>query len=529
MAFPGAMKLPPPRALLLFLLLVAAAGIAGGGLRLAAREETRRIQRDREALRQFSMDAQDELRRLDALYEEHLRRLAVSVSLTDTFEIRKAAASYIGILQVAVLHSEPDPKRDLLAHASAHSGIPAPVFQKPEGGLPARHVLISKERVFDGGQPSGWIEEPAKPLMFWLRRSDQQAVVLTIDPDAVEKAISEWLVPWAAAPFKNVAAGPGADAFRDSKNRLLASVSSPPPEPQDVLLPLRSRFGRWEAASWDRREKRVVYHAPTLAGMMGLALLVAGVGGWTFVQQTRAARVAEQRVSFVNRVSHELRSPLTNILLNLDLATDALPTESEDAGRRLGLVREEARRLTRLVDNVLSFSRSEQGKLTFSPQPCHPQALVAAVLDQFAAGFRRRGLEILNESEAAEARVLDSDAVAQVLSNLLSNVEKYVPGGLVTISSQVEADTLRIVVADQGPGIPAREAERIFRPFERLTDNVNEGSSGTGLGLAIARDLARGMGGHLRLLPTKTGATFELLVPAPAAPLPGFSHHPPAV
>jgi signal transduction histidine kinase len=263
--------------------------------------------------------------------------------------------------------------------------------------------------------------------------------------------------------------------------------------------------------------------------MTGLALLVAGVGGWTFVQQTRAARVAEQRVSFVNRVSHELRSPLTNILLNLDLAADALPPESEDAGRRLGLVQEEARRLTRLVDNVLSFSRSEQGKLTFSPQPCHTQALIAAVLEQFAAGFRRRGLEIRNECEAAEARLLDADAVAQVLSNLLSNVEKYVPGGLVTISSQVEADTLRIVVADQGPGIPAREAERIFRPFERLTDNVNEGSSGTGLGLAIARDLARGMGGHLRLLPTKTGATFELLVPAPAAPLPGFSPHPPAV
>ena len=71
--------------------------------------------------------------------------------------------------------------------------------------------------------------------------------------------------------------------------------------------------------------------------------------------------------------------------------------------------------------------------------------------------------------------------------------------------------------ANEGPGIPAREAERIFRPFERLGSRINEGATGTGLGLAIARDLAASMGGSLRLVPSARGASFELRVPAPGA------------
>ncbi|MDQ3622723.1 MAG: ATP-binding protein, partial [Verrucomicrobiota bacterium] len=113
---------------------------------------------------------------------------------------------------------------------------------------------------------------------------------------------------------------------------------------------------------------------------------------------------------------------------------------------------------------------------------------------------------------------LDADALAQILANLLSNVEKYAPGGTVEIASSVASGTLTIVVSDEGPGIPEREAERIFRPFERLDSRINEGATGTGLGLAIARDLATGMGGSLRLLPSARGATFELRVPAPGAP-----------
>ena len=96
-------------------------------------------------------------------------------------------------------------------------------------------------------------------------------------------------------------------------------------------------------------------------------------------------------------------------------------------------------------------------------------------------------------------------------------MEKYAPGGVATIDGALADGTLTVTVTDEGTGIPAEAAERIFFPFELLDSRVNEGASGTGLGLAIARDLATAMGGSLRLVPSSRGASFELRVPAPPA------------
>jgi signal transduction histidine kinase len=98
-----------------------------------------------------------------------------------------------------------------------------------------------------------------------------------------------------------------------------------------LLLPLRSRFGAWELASWDRRETRIRYDLPTLAAGIGVAMLMALLGVGAFVQQRRALALAAQRVSFVNRVSHELRTPLTNILLNVDLAAESADEASGES------------------------------------------------------------------------------------------------------------------------------------------------------------------------------------------------------
>jgi signal transduction histidine kinase len=286
----------------------------------------------------------------------------------------------------------------------------------------------------------------------------------------------------------------------------------------DLLLPLRSRLGTWELASWDRRELRVHYNQAMLTASGVLSGLVAFLAVLIFGQQRRAAALAAQRVSFVNRVSHELRTPLTNILLNIDLASDAVEDAPGEATRRLALVQEESRRLGRLIDNVLTFSRHEQGKLRAETRACVPANVVAAIVDQFAPSFARRALEVRCSGDIGGACLIDADALAQILGNLLSNVEKYVPGGLIEIAGSLREGMLVVSVTDQGPGIPPEAAERIFRPFERLDSRVNEGASGTGLGLAIARDLAAAMGGTLVLRPAERGACFELRVPAPSAP-----------
>jgi signal transduction histidine kinase len=504
----------------LILLFALAVLIFGVGLRVSRREEIVRIDRDRESLRRFSGELQFEIQRLETVFEGHLSRLARMPKPGDAFEVRRVADQVVGVWQFSLLHR--DPKR---AGSDTHiqTGLPRgghtplPALDIPSQGNAAGVVLLPRDELFkENGDTSGWIEQPGKPLMFWERVASDEVVVLMIDVPAVQAAMSGWLETWAAPRFEPVRAGRGPDQFRQSDGRPLLAEGPMMVGRPDLLIPFRSRLGSWELASWDRRATRVHYDSAALAAGSVLAALVALLGMLVFDQQRRAFAHGAQRVSFVNRVSHELRTPLTNILLNVDLASDLLEGAPEPA-RRLALVQEETRRLGRLIDNVLTFSRQEQRGLRAEARACVPAGVIRAVVEQFTPSFQRRALEVRCTGDLTAHCLLDPDALAQILSNLLSNVEKYAPGGEVAIEGALADGALTITVTDQGPGIPREAAERIFAPFERLDSRVNEGASGTGLGLAIARDLATAMGGSLRVVPSSRGASFELRVPAPPA------------
>jgi signal transduction histidine kinase len=248
-----------------------------------------------------------------------------------------------------------------------------------------------------------------------------------------------------------------------------------------------------------------------LAGMGTLAIALGGLAFYFYRESTREMREAAERVSFVNQVSHELKTPLTNIRMYAELLDRELPENDAKATAHLGVILSESQRLSRLIGNVLTFARQRNNKLRLQMTEGVVDSCVQLTLDHFRPALDSKGVKASFSAGAAGSVLFDRDALEQILGNLFSNVEKYAAaGGAMEISSRQQGDTTTITVADSGPGIPKDQEERIFEPFHRLSNKVSDGVAGTGIGLSIARDLARKHGGDLRVAASSAGARFQL-------------------
>ncbi len=252
---------------------------------------------------------------------------------------------------------------------------------------------------------------------------------------------------------------------------------------------------------------------------IGLGLVVVAV--YFYREYAREMREAARRVNFVDQVSHELKTPLTNIRMYAELLQGDLESlDLDDAEKPLGhleVVVAESQRLSRLIGNVLTFARQRRDQLSLRKTTARVDEVIAAVVERFRPGLRQKGIEVALQSAADVPVRLDVDAVEQILGNLISNVEKYAAAGEhLQIVSRLEDSQTTIVVADRGPGIPAGLREKVFRPFYRLSDRI-EGTTGTGIGLSIARKLARLHGGDVVLLPSEAGARFQVRLHTPKA------------
>jgi len=514
------------------LLVAAAILVFAGGNRLARREQRVRVRQDREAVRSGADRAQAELERLERLYESHLCRVARKAPQISSIMIRPASDWLVALEQVSILGGYGKTrKKDLHVQLDQQDRrrLPAPLLHASDTITAQERFIVLPPEVLNAEQHDwGWTDEPGKPLAFWYCTrprqtdagkvdSDPEIVVLLVNAALAGEAMNEWL----ATSLENNPLSPGArgsgERLSGPGGRILQArgagegdASAPP----DLLLPMKTRFGTWQVMAWDGWETQSYTHIPTLAAASALSILLVLLGIGVHIQQKRAMLQAEQRVSFINRVSHELRVPLTNILLNTDMVSDALNDGNSRARDRLTLVQEEGRRLGRLIDNVLTFSRREQGRLVIKPRLVTPADVVESVLQQFESALKRRSIDVFVHGSAGDPCMLDPDVLVQILTNLVSNVEKYASeGGVLEITQQQENGTFTLRVADRGPGVPRRDAERIFDPFQRVHHEVTEGTTGTGLGLPIARDLAVRVGGTLDLLDSEEGAVFELRIP----------------
>jgi K+-sensing histidine kinase KdpD len=225
------------------------------------------------------------------------------------------------------------------------------------------------------------------------------------------------------------------------------------------------------------------------------------------------AREDAAKTAILRSISHDLRSPITAILA----ASEVLEHQgAAEADELLASIRLQARRLDRLVGNLLELSRLEAGAALPVPEVWPVDSLVARALD--AIGPANERVDVLLPDELAPVLV-DPAQIEHALVNLIENALRVSPPGRqVAVRAANEDGSLVIRVQDHGPGVAAADRERIFEAFER-----GGSGEGTGLGLAIARGFVELNGGRLAVEPSADGAVFALVLPAVAAPAPAIA------
>jgi len=253
-------------------------------------------------------------------------------------------------------------------------------------------------------------------------------------------------------------------------------------------------------------------------GGLIVALVTTTVAGTaaTLAVLSREAKVAQLQTDFVNKVSHDLRTPLTSIRMfveTLQLGRIQDPTRQAEA---LEIISEETARLSGLINRLLDWARMESGRRSYQlrREPLGP--IVDAAIDAFAPQLITQPAELRRDVATDLPAVwADRQALTEALLNLLNNAHKYTgPEKKIAVTAKREGPTVVVSVSDNGPGIPKREHKRIFRKFYRAKDPLERVIEGTGLGLSMVKHIVVGHGGKITVTSDLgQGATFTIALP----------------
>ncbi len=231
-------------------------------------------------------------------------------------------------------------------------------------------------------------------------------------------------------------------------------------------------------------------------------------------------KVERIRKDFVINVSHELRTPLASIQGYTETLIDGAIHDRENNIKFLNIIRANAERLGRLTADLLTLSRIELKTQRFQFASYYANPLLDECIDSLRPVAEKKGIDLLYVPCEKEVEVFcDSEAVHQIMSNLLDNAIKYTPqGGLITVSTRQAAsgrpNLLEVCVTDTGAGIPVEDLPRLFERFYRVDKARSREMGGTGLGLAIVKHLSRSMGGDVGVESTPNqGSTFYFTLP----------------
>ncbi len=230
------------------------------------------------------------------------------------------------------------------------------------------------------------------------------------------------------------------------------------------------------------------------------------------LEKERAQEMARLKTSFLNNMTHEIRTPLTSIIgFAQILKEEAGPNQSEFTG----LIEESAERLLDTINSVLDLARLESNRMTFQPELIDVRPEVertARLLDTMAA---KKGLTLRVEHHSRDARAhLDRAGLNRVVTNLVGNAIKFTRDGSVTVLTQTDEDGVYIQVRDTGIGISSEFIPKLFDEFHQESTGINRNHEGSGLGLAITKKLVHLMNGDISVDSEQgRGTTFTVRFP----------------
>jgi two-component system phosphate regulon sensor histidine kinase PhoR len=233
-------------------------------------------------------------------------------------------------------------------------------------------------------------------------------------------------------------------------------------------------------------------------------------------QQLRADKAREE---FVSQVTHELRTPLTNIRAYAETLSSGMFDDPQVITECYNVITKETRRLSRLIEDILSLSQLEVGTMQLVLDDVDLHRLLTESVQDVRGLAEEKSID-LQLSLPAKLPVIqaDRDKLAVVMNNLLGNAIKYTAsGGEVQVDCQITDTDAVITVKDTGIGIDPSEHDRIFERFQRSSDAAVQNEAGTGIGLTTAREIARRHGGDIELVSRKgEGSAFVVRVPCEA-------------
>ncbi len=241
--------------------------------------------------------------------------------------------------------------------------------------------------------------------------------------------------------------------------------------------------------------------------------------GFAFIFQTirSESEINRKKSDFISAVTHELKTPLTSIRMYSEMLLDNMVTDEAKKARYYKFMVKESERLTRLIDNVLDFSKIENNNKVFNMEDGNLSELMLDLCEKYKNNLQLSGFEFIVDINDVSNATFDRDAITQVFINLLDNAVKYSSASAlksIRVSLNESHNRIILEIADKGIGIPKNAQKTIFDKFFRVENEMTRTSKGAGIGLSIVKEYVKAHGGTIDISSKeKRGTRFIISLP----------------